>query len=274
MGSLEITFEQRLLLMPLIFFAAFAILVLVHRYRHQAGWVLKERLAEFFLVGASMLLLGAFLTTLFETEERVAQEFHRLYHDKWYESTILQTRWKGVEVLKCPLDLWVVQEIVHETKPDVIIETGTWRGGSAYYFASLFDLFGRGRVLTVDIEKYDVPRHDRITYFIGSSTSPEIIEKFKNSINDGENVMVVLDSNHETGHVLNELRLYSDMVSVGSYLIVEDMHLAGHPVRIGDGDPTAAVEQFLRERDDFVPDRSREKFVLTWNRGGWLKRVR
>ena len=64
------------------------------------------------------------------------------------------------------------------------------------------------------------------------------------------------------------------MVSVGSYMIVEDMHLAGHPVRTGIGDPTAAVEQFLRERDDFVPDRSREKFVLTWNRGGWLKRVR
>ena len=54
----------------------------------------------------------------------------------------------------------------------MIIETGTWRGGSAYYFASLFDMFGKGRVLTVDIEKYDVPRHDRITYFIGSSTSP------------------------------------------------------------------------------------------------------
>ena len=151
MGSLEITLEQRLLLMPLIFFTAFAILVLVHRRRHQAGWVLKERLAQFFLVGASMLLLGAFLTILLETEERVAREFHRLYHDKWYESTILQTRWKGVRLLKCPLDLWVVQEIVHETKPDVIIETGTWRGGSAYYFASLFDIFGKGRVLTVDI---------------------------------------------------------------------------------------------------------------------------
>ena len=106
MGSLEITLGQRLLLMPLIFFTAFTILVLVHRQRHQAGCVLKERLAEFFLVGASMLLLGAFLTTLFETQERVAREFHRLYHDKWYESTILQTRWKGVELLKCPLDLW------------------------------------------------------------------------------------------------------------------------------------------------------------------------
>ena len=253
MESLEITLEQRLWLMPLIFFAAFAILVCVHRNRHQAGWVLKERLAEFFLVGAAMFLFGTFLTTLFETEERVAREFHCLYHDEWYESTILQTRWKGVQLLKCPLDPWVVQEIIHETKPDVIIETGTWRGGSAYYCASLFDLFGKGRVLTVDIEKYDVPRHDRITYYIGSSTAPEIIEKFKSSINDGENVTVVLDSNHETDHVLKELRLYSDVVSVGSYMIVEDMHLAGHPVRIGDGDPTAAVEQFCESATTSSP---------------------
>ena len=272
--GLEISFEQRLLLIPLIFFAALTILVIVHRHRHQAGWVLKERLAEFFLTGMSMFLLGAFAVTLFDTQDRVAREFHRLYHDKWYESTILQNRWMGVELLKCPLDLWVFQEIIHETKPDVIVETGTYLGGSTYYFASLLDLLGHGRVLTVDINKQQVPQHDRITYHIGSSTAPEIVEKIKSSISEDEKVMVVLDSNHEADHVLNELKLYSEIVSVGSYLIVEDMHLAGNPVRIGDGDPTLAVEEFLSERDDFVPDTSREKFVMTWNRGGWLKRVR
>jgi cephalosporin hydroxylase len=222
-------------LIPLIFFAGLAILVIVHRHRHQAGWVLKERLTEMFLVGAATFLFGVFLVPLLESDERVAREFHRLYHDEWYETTILQTRWRGVELLKCPLDLWVVQEMIHEIEPDVIVETGTWRGGSAYYFASMFDMFGKGRVLTVDIEKYDVPQHDRISYHIGSSTAPEIIETFKNSINDGEVVMVVLDSNHQTEHVLNELRLYGDMVSVGSYMIVEDMHLGGNPVRVGEG---------------------------------------
>ncbi len=65
------------------------------------------------------------------------------------------------------------------------------------------------------------------------------------------------------------------MVSVGNYLIVEDMHLAGNPVMEGGtGNPKAAVEQFLEERDDFIVDESGEKFVLTWNCGGWLKRVR
>ena len=106
---------------------------------------------------------------------------------------------------KTPLDLWVFQEILYETKPDVLIETGTWRGGSAYYFASLFDMFDKGRVLTVDITKKGVPRHDRITYYTGSSTAPEIIELMKSSIQENETVMVVLDSSHESEHVLNEL---------------------------------------------------------------------
>ena len=75
--------------------------------------------------------------------------------------------------------------------------------------------------------------------------------------------------------MLDELRIYSELVSVGSYLVVEDTHLNGNPVRIiGDGDPKSALEEFLKERDDFVVDKSREKFLLTWNRGGWLKRVR
>ena len=73
--------------------------------------------------------------------------------------------------------------------------------------------------------------------------------------------------------MLDKLRIYSELVSIGSYLVVEDTHLNGNPI-VGDGDPKAAVEEFLKERDDFVADKSREKFLLTWNRGGWLKRVR
>ncbi len=262
-------------LIPLIFLVILTILVVAGRTRKQSGSSPGARIFELVLVTITCLALGAFVTQSLQTDEVIISEFHRLYHDEEFDQTVLNTRWHGVELKKCPLDLWIYQEIIQETKPDVLIETGTWRGGSAHYFASIFDLFGKGRVLTVDIEKFPVPEHDRITYLIGSSTAPEIVEQFKNSIQEGETVMVTLDSNHEKEHVLNELRIYSELVSVGSYLVVEDTHLNGNPVRIvGDGDPKAAVEEFLRERDDFVADKSREKFLLTWNRGGWLKRVR
>ena len=222
-------------LIPLIFLVVLTILVVVGKTRSQLGSSLGPRIFEVLLVAVTCRALGAFVTL--QTDEVIVNEFYRLYHD--LDRTVYNTRWKGVPLLKCPLDLWIYQEIIQETKPDVLIETGTWRGGSAYYFASIFDLFGKGRVLTVDIEEFPVPEHDRITYLIGSSTAPEIVEQFKNSIQEGETVMVTLDSNHEKEHVLDELRIYSEPVSIGTYLVVEDTHLNGNPVRIiGDGDPS------------------------------------
>jgi cephalosporin hydroxylase len=130
--------------------------------------------------------------------------------------------------------------------------------------------------VTVDIEDHPAkPKHPRITYLLGSSTSPEILAKIREAIRPGEKVLVDLDSDHHKEHVLNELRLYSPLVTPGSYLIVEDMHFNGHPIlpKWGPG-PTEAVEEFLRSNADFQPDRTREKFGMTFNRGGYLKRLR
>ena len=63
--------------------------------------------------------------------DQVVDGFHRLYYDSGYSGgTWADTRWFGVRTLKCPLDLWIYQEIVHELAPDLIIETGTADGGS------------------------------------------------------------------------------------------------------------------------------------------------
>ena len=87
--------------------------------------------------------------------------------------------------------------------------------------------------------------------------------------------MVVLDSDHHKQHVLNELRIYSKFVTRGSYLIVEDTNINGHPVlpKFGPG-PMEAVSQFLQENKDFVVDKTREKFYLTQNPNGYLIKLR
>jgi cephalosporin hydroxylase len=87
-------------------------------------------------------------------------------------------------------------------------------------------------------------------------------------------VLVVLDSDHSRDHVLAELRAYAPLVTPGSYLVVEDTNVNGHPVyeAFGPG-PMEAVQDFLKERDDFEVDRSREKFLLTFNPGGWLRKL-
>ncbi len=130
--------------------------------------------------------------------------------------------------------------------------------------------------MTIDIFEYpNRPQHPRITYLFGSSTSDAIFQEVKNSIHPGERVMVSLDSDHHKAHVLNELRLYSTIVTVGNYLVVEDTDINGHPIlpEFGPG-PMEAVEEFLKNNPDFMQDRSREKFGVTMFPGGWLKRVR
>jgi cephalosporin hydroxylase len=186
-----------------------------------------------------------------------------------------KTFWLGVPVLQCPFDLAVEQEIIYETKPDVIIETGTYKGGSAYYFASLFELLGRGRVLTIDIKNWpDRPQHPRITYLLGSSTSREVFDRVKASIRPGERVMVFLDSIHPKNHVLSELILYSSLVTPGGYLIVYDTDWHGRPIWHATG-PSAgdAVDEFLSFNPSFVRDRSREKYGVTLSPGGYLRHV-
>ena len=88
------------------------------------------------------------------SEVGVTDAFHRVYHNNWWNRTVLNTYWLGVQTMQCPLDMWVMQEIMYETRPDVVIETGTRLGGSALYFASIFDLLGRGRVISIDIRDY------------------------------------------------------------------------------------------------------------------------
>ncbi|MBM3810095.1 MAG: cephalosporin hydroxylase [Acidimicrobiia bacterium] len=205
--------------------------------------------------------------------EQVRRQFHLLYH-KLGSQTFNNTRWLGVPAQKCPLDMWVLQEILHETQPDVLVETGTYKGGSAYYYASLFDLMNHGRIITVDIEDQpEKPAHPRITYLLGSSTGAATVAKVKELIRPGEKVMVLLDSDHTGSHVKRELDLYSPLVTPGAYLIVEDTHFNGHPILPNHGPgPWEAVQEFLTGNAEFAVDNQREKFLLTFNPDGFLRR--
>ena len=226
--------------------------------------------------------LGVWLTfsLLYQRHDPVQHQdpvdaFHRRYYERFRE-TWMNTHWLGVQTLQMPLDMWIFQEIIHEVRPDVLIEAGTFDGGSALYFASMFDLIGRGRVITVDIKRRPkLPDHPRITYLTGSSVSDEILAQIRGMIQPGERVMVTLDSDHRKEHVLQELRRYGPLVTQGSYLVVADTNVNGHPVDpdFGPG-PMEAVEEFLAENSGFEADPSREKFEFTFNPGGYLKRVR
>jgi cephalosporin hydroxylase len=200
---------------------------------------------------------------------------NKAFHMAYYHGYVWgDTHWLGSRIEKCPFDMWMYQEILKDTAPDLIVETGTLYGGSAYFLACMCDLMSRGRIISIDIsDKPGRPQHPRIQYLLGSSTSPAILEQVRAAIQPNDRVMAILDSDHRAVHVLGELRAFHEFVTPGCYLIVEDTNLNGHPVipNFGPG-PAEAVKQFLAESSSFSIDRSREKFRMTFNPNGYLKK--
>ncbi|MCK5268767.1 MAG: class I SAM-dependent methyltransferase [Spirochaetes bacterium] len=215
-------------------------------------------------------------------KNRIVKKFHKLYYYipnkdaakndlSWH-----QTYWFGTAIQKNPMDLWIYHELLVEIKPDVIIECGTADGGSASFFASQLDLIGKGRIVSIDIAKNSKhPKHKRITYITGSSTDEKIVKQATSKIKKTDKVLVILDSDHSREHVFNELNIYSKYVSKKSYIVVEDSNLNGYPVmpHWGEG-PMEAIKEFMKDNKKFEIDKTREKFYMTFNPNGYLKRLK
>lgn len=209
-------------------------------------------------------------------ETDVVRRFHDLYYRRWLAGAdTINLSWFGYQTLKCPFDLWMYQEILVRTRPDFVVETGTKYGGSALYLAMVLDLIGHGHVLTVDINPLPGrPEHPRITYLTGSSTDPSIVMEVEKRTGNAR-VLVILDSDHSAVHVLNEITAYSPLVQTGGYLIVEDTNINGHPTYSDYGPgPMEAVDKFLSENDEFARDARCERFMMTLNPKGYLRRVK
>jgi cephalosporin hydroxylase len=176
-----------------------------------------------------------------------------------------------------------MQEILTEIQPDFLVETGTGKGGTTLFYATILEQLRGGKIITVDIDDHDpavtefVPWRERVRFIKGSSVSSDVFDQIKDQV-DGRKVVVTLDSEHTKEHVLKELELYSTLVPVNSYLVVQDTHLNGHPVpwpRLEKtGGPMEAVQEFLKTNKNFEVDRSREKHLVTQNPSGFLKRVK
>lgn len=220
--------------------------------------------------------VGTIDISLTAEEQEIVDRFHALSYRRWNEGFgTLALSWLGYQALKCPMDMWIYQELLVEQRPDFIIECGTCYGGSAYYFASLCQLLDRGRVITIDsVDVPDRPQHGRITYLLGRSTEPETLDRVRALIGSSKNCLVILDSDHSQQNVLAELQAYHGFVPVGGYLVVEDTNVHGHPVfhQHGPG-PMEAVDEFLAVNPHFESDRSRERFLMTLYPRGYLRRV-
>lgn len=185
------------------------------------------------------------------------------------------TKYFGVKTLKCPMDAWVYQELLFELKPDVIIEIGNAFGGSALLLAHQCDLMNHGHIIGIDITHDNIDStakaHPRITFIEGDAC--KLFDQVKRMIPPDKTVLIIEDSSHTFENTLNVLSVYSELLKPGDYFIIEDSichHGLDHGPNPG---PFEAIETFLLKNSTFVSDRSREKFLITWNPKGFLKKI-
>ena len=121
----------------------------------------------------------------------------------------------------------------------------------------------------------------RITMIEGSSVDPIIVNSIKEKVK-GKKVLVCLDSIHTHEHVLEELRMYADMVNVGSYIVCPDTFVEYFPKGYCDdrpwdvgNNPMTALIAFLKEDDRFIIDKDIDnKLMITEGFDGYLKRIK
>ncbi|MBT5909793.1 MAG: hypothetical protein HOH25_08335 [Opitutae bacterium] len=209
--------------------------------------------------------------SLYSLDEKLSSILQRMQDRLMSKSTY----W-GIPTLKNPVDFWVYQEIIYSIKPDYIIEIGNYMGGSTLALAHMLDNLGHGEVVGLDIDHTrladNASNHPRIKFLEGDAKNT--IEVVKNIIQEKSSVLVIEDSSHDYDNTLAILQLYSPLVSVGSYIIVED-GICHHGLDVGPKPgPYEATSDFVLECKEFVIDRSCEDFIITWNPCGYLKRIR
>ncbi len=200
----------------------------------------------------------------------------------FFTDIVLQTdnfgtvTWMGHPIWQNVFDLWTMQETIVATRPELIIESGSFRGGSALFYAHLFDLMGGpGHVISMDVQQRHEVAHPRITFVEGSSVDDAVLVKVRAAVSRVTGpVMVILDSDHSASHVRKELEAYAPFVTPGSFILVQDgvIDVLGmfHGDRPG---PLPAIKGFLAAHPEFEIDAARvERFPITHHPLGWLRR--
>jgi len=244
--------------------------------------------------------------------KHIVKKIYKYYsgkNDVFALSIQLKTKFLGFTILEYPNDMWFMQEILTRVIPDYIIETGTFRGGSALYYASLLENINpKGKIITVDTDPQihksfheikTLPHlYKRANYLFdkyitsikASSIDEKLVTSFKKKTKN-KKVLVTLDSCHAYEHVLKELELYAPLVSKGSYLVVFDtcVDKIAEAVRKKQkkevyslvltqdykkiGGPGKAVKEFLLKNKDFQIDPMEKRFFETHLPSGYLKKI-
>jgi cephalosporin hydroxylase len=199
--------------------------------------------------------------------------------------------WMGVPIIRLPEDLILQQEVVWNEKPDLIIEIGVARGGGLIFNASLQEMCGvTPNVLGVDNKFFEhtlaAIANNRFSQAInlieGDSISPEVVSKVQSFISEKSKTLLILDSDHSSKHVLEELRNYIPILPVNSIIMVCDTLIDEYPEGTyanrtwSDGKgPLDAIAIFRKDNNSVQPFMEVETraLILSEIRDGLLRKI-
>ncbi len=226
-------------------------------------------------------------------------------NQSWKHKYTYHFNWLGRPIIQMPQDILALQEIIWNIKPDLIIETGIAHGGSLCLTASLLALLELEEMknnsidqnevrkrkvigIDIDIRKHNrelIEKHflsDKIEMIESSSVNKDTFNKIKSLSKDYSNILVMLDSNHTESHVLEELNLYSSLISKNSYCIVFDTIVEKMDSEFSKNrpwnkknSPQSAIQKFLKRNKNFIVDKTIDKkIILSMAPGGFLKKIK
>ena len=194
----------------------------------------------------------------------------------YHQRTILPcgSAWRGLAVIKPPQDMWVYQALIYETKPEVIVEIGSLYGGCTQFLA---DTSQGATIVSVEIDRqHYMAKSPHIIDITGDCHTEEVASQVRD-ICKGKKTLIIHDGDHSKESVLKDLKLYSPMVSLGSFFIVEDgvVDLFEPKEAIGTEYPGAlhAIIEFINNSSDFVVERALELYLITYCPYGFLRRI-
>jgi cephalosporin hydroxylase len=185
--------------------------------------------------------------------------------------------YKGIKAIRCPFDYVIYQMIIGEVRPDLIIEIGSHEGGGAMYLSDLMKAYDiDGEIHTIDIHdnaKKNIANYSNIKFF-GSGADNYDLSLAKQF----HKILVIEDAAHTYECSKNAIDKFAAIVSVGSYLIIEDgiVNELGIEKDYGGG-PLKAIREFLPTHPEFIVDRKWCDMFgrnATFNVNGYLKKTK
>lgn len=154
--------------------------------------------------------------------------------------------YRGLYITKLPCDMFIYPDIIYRAKPEVVVEIGTQRGGSAIFYSDLLAHFG-GKIVTVDINSPEKEillrfKERNITFIKGDINNSETIHNILKYCS--RKCLVIDDGSHNENDIYNAFRSLNHLIPVGGFYIIED------------GMTNAILNAVLPDKRDLQPNRA------------------